>query len=100
MSDSSIPASISMSRAQQALREVANELHELDGRLAALTRSIVPRAGRLLPAALQGGAECVRSDLLRDAIETLEALAGASEDDIARRRLEIDAAAEQVAAFG
>jgi hypothetical protein len=93
-------SSISIRRAQKALRQAASELQELDGRLAALARSIVPQAGRLLPAALRGGAECVSSELLRDAIETLEALAGASEDDVARRRFEIDAAAEQVAAFG
>ena len=93
-------SSISIRQTQRALRHAASELQQLDGRLAALARSIVPEAGKRLPAALRGGAESVSSDLLRDAIETLEALAGASEDDVARRRLEIDAAAEQVAAFG
>ncbi len=93
-------SSTSIRRAQRALRQAASELQELDGRLATLARSIVPSSGRLLPAALREGAECVSSDLLRDAIETLETLAGASEGDVARRSFEIDAAAEQVAAFG
>ncbi len=92
--------SISIRRAQKAFLDTADELQELDGRLAAVAESIVPLAGQRLPSDLRGGARVVRDDLLRDAIETLRALAAASEEDLARRRLEIDAATEKIAAFG
>ncbi len=92
--------SISIRRAQRAFLDTASELQELDGRLAALAESIVPQAGRLLPNELRGGAQIVRSDLLRDAIETLRALGGANEEEVARRRLEVEAATESIAAFG
>ncbi len=92
--------SISIRRAQRALLDAASELQDLDGRLAVLANRIVPRAGELLAAELRGGAQCVRNDLLHDAIETLRALGEASEEDVARRRRQVEMAAEQVAAFG
>ncbi len=92
--------SISIRRAQKAFLDTADELQEVDSRLAALALSIVPQAGKRLPHDLRGGARIVRDDLLRDAIETLRALGGASEEDLVRRRLEIDAATEKIAAFG
>ena len=92
--------SISIRRAQKAFLQTATELQELDSRLAALAKSIVPQAGKQLPKELRGGAQCVRYDLLHDAIETLRVLGGASEEDVMRRRHEIDAATSSVAAFG
>ncbi len=92
--------SISVRRAQKALLQTASELQELDGRLAALAKSIVPQAGKLLPKELRGGAQCVRSDLLHDAIETLKALGAASEEDVVRRRHEVEAATASITAFG
>ncbi len=92
--------SISIRRAQRRFLETAAELKELDGRLAVLAKSIVPQTGRVLPGELRGGAQIVRTDLLRDAIETLQALGGASEEGVRRRRLEAEAATASIAAFG
>ncbi len=92
--------SISVRRAQKAFLKTASELQEIEGRLAILAKSIVPQAGKLLPRELRGGAQCVRNDLLHDAIETLRALGGASEEDVMRRRHEVDAATQSIAAFG
>ena len=92
--------STSIRRAQKAFLDTARELQELDGRLATVAESIVPRTGELLPSELRGGAQCVRSDLLRDAIETLRALGGAREEDVVRRRHKVDAATGSIAAFG
>ncbi len=92
--------SISIRRAQKAFLETASELQDIEGRLATLAKSIVPQNGKLLPRELSGGAQCVRNDLLHDAIETLRALAGASEEDVMRRRHEVDAATQSITAFG
>ncbi len=92
--------SISIRRAQRGFLETAAELEELDGRLAVLAESIMPRNGSVLPGELRGGAQIVRTDLLRDAIETLQALAGASEEDVMRRRLDVESATSSIAAFG
>lgn len=86
--------------AQSALRQIASELQDLDCRLVALAESIEPTLGRSLPGELRDGIRCVRTDLLHDAIETLRALGDASESRVVSRRLEIDAAAKLVAAFG
>lgn len=92
--------SISIRRAQRAFLDTASELQDLDGRLAVLAESIEAQAGKLLPGELRGAAECVRSDLLRDAIDTLRALGGAREEDVIRRRHEVGAATQSIAAFG
>ncbi len=92
--------SISVRRAQKAFLQTASELQEIEGRLAVLAQSIGPRSGKLLPKELSVGAQCVRNDLLHDAIETLRALGGASEEDVTRRRHEVDAATASIAAFG
>ena len=92
--------SMTARRAQSALLETADELRQIDRRLADLAGAIVPQPGRVLPEELRGGAQCVRTDLLRDAIETLNALGHATEREVTRRRLEVDAAVERIAAFG
>ena len=51
--------SISIRRAQKAFLQTASELQEIEGRLAVLARSIVPRNGKLLPRELSGGAQRV-----------------------------------------
>ncbi|MCP3961765.1 MAG: hypothetical protein GY719_28315 [bacterium] len=91
---------ISARRAQRALLQTADELRRIDRRLAEVAGAIAPQPGRALPGELRGGAQCVRTDLLRDAIDTLSTLGRANEQDVARRRFEIDAAAGRVAAFG
>lgn len=87
-------------RAQRTLLRTAAELRAIDDRLAALAESITPSLGRLLPSELRGGAQCVRDDLLQDAIGTLEALGHATEDSVRQRRRELDDAAGLIAAFG
>ncbi len=92
--------SISIRRAQKAFLQTASELQTIESRLADLAKAIVPQAGKLLPKELRGGAQCVRNDLLHDAIETLRVLGGASEEDLMKRRHEVDAASQSIAAFG
>ncbi len=91
---------ISARRAQRALLQTADELRRIDRRLAEVASAIASQPGRALPGELRSGAQCVRTDLLRDAIDTLSALGHASEQDVARRHLEVDDAAGRVAAFG
>ncbi|MEM7356886.1 MAG: hypothetical protein AAF657_39095 [Acidobacteriota bacterium] len=91
---------LSVAAAQRALRQTADELRTIDARLAAIAGAIETRLGSSLPGELRDGTECVRTDLLHDAIESLKALANASESRVVSRRLRIDAAAELVAAFG
>ncbi len=92
--------SLSQRRAQQMFLRTADELQAIDDRLDALADSITPSLGRALPNELKSGAQCVRSDLLQDAIETLKALGHATEDSARRRHGEIDATAGTIAAFG
>lgn len=91
---------ITVRAAQQALLRTASELQALDGRLAVLADSIETAGGRALPGELRGVTQCVRTDLLRDAIHTLEALGRATEQSVVEHRLEVDAAARRIAAFG
>ena len=91
---------ISLRRAQETFLETAAELQAIDHRLAAVADAITPRLGQILPSELEAGARCLRSDLLRDAIETLETLGRATEDSVRKRRSEVDAATGMIAAFG
>lgn len=50
---------------------------------------IPAQAAGYLPGELRGGLQAVRSDLLCDALDTLNMLAHMSEDDAMRRRAEI-----------
>ena len=72
--------------AQSTLLQIADELRRLDGRLAAVVDSIEPGRGNQLSDELRGGAQCIRTDLLSDAIDTLCALGGATEESAVRRR--------------
>lgn len=92
--------SISIRRAQKAFLQTASELQDIEDRLATLAKSIAPQAGKYLPKELRGGAQCVRNDLLHDAIETLRTLGAASEEEVMRRRHEVDAATQSITAFG
>ena len=92
--------SVSLRRAQKAFLRTAAELQAIDDRLAAVADAIIPRLGKVLPSELKGGAQCVRSDLLQDAIETLRALGHATEDSVRQKRSEVDAAVGMIAAFG
>ncbi len=88
------------SRAQQALAEIVDELQQLDERLRTLTDAIASEAEEILAADLRAGVECVRADLLNDAISTLSALAALTGDAALERRVNVAAAVEQIAAFG
>ncbi len=91
---------ISIPDAQSSLLQTARELRAIDRRLAELAESIPQRLGHRLPDELRDGAQCVRTDLLSDAIDTLEALGNASEESLSQRRHEIATSADLVAAFG
>lgn len=73
--------------AQRRLVEIITELRSLDGRLGAIRQSVRPTA-HLLYVELPGVVEAVQTDLLKDAIETLEALATTTEEAIVERSLE------------
>lgn len=72
---------------QSAIQSVATELRRIDNRLAEISRRLQgsgdPR-GFDVPTELRGAVDCVRSDLLTDAIETLSFAATASEADLHR----------------
>lgn len=85
---------------QQTLLLLAHELAELDGRLGTLADSIQPEIGRALPGELRGTTHCVRTDLLRDAIDTLESLGHATEESVLEKRHAVSSAIERIAAFG
>ena len=87
-------------QAQEALTEIVNELQQLDERLCTLTELIDPEAEAILAADLRTGVECVRADVLSDAISTLSKLAVLTEDAALERRVEVAAAVEQVSASG
>lgn len=87
-------------QAQEALVGIVADLRQLDGRLHALIEKITPESDKLLPAELRAGAECIRTDLLSDAISTLSALAVLTEADALQRRVEVATAVEQIAVFG
>ena len=85
---------------QQTLLQLAGELADLDGRLGSLADSIQPELGRALPGELRGGTHCVRTDLLRDAIDSLESLGHATEESVLEKRHAVTSAIERIAAFG
>ncbi len=92
--------SITAPRFQQNILQIGRELADLDGRLARLADSIQPEVGKALPGELRGGAHCVRTDLLRDAIDTLETLGHATEESVLEKRHAVTSAIERIAAFG
>jgi|GEM_PF-5195249 len=71
---------------QQALRGIVTDLRDLDPRLGQWAEGVEPYPDEILPGQLRAGADCVRVDLLTDAIETLSVLAGLTEADAIRRR--------------
>jgi len=87
-------------KAQKNLVAIIAELLILDERLGTVAKTIAWEPEEVLPAELQAGVECVRADLITDAISTLSALSVLTEADALRRRVEIADAVEHVAAFG
>ena len=76
-------------RAQSVLLEIAEDLRRADRRLSDVVESLDPESAEALHEELVSVAQCVRADLLSDAIETLYALGHRTEDEALRRRLEL-----------
>ncbi len=87
-------------RAQEALAGIVGELLQLDERLRILAEVIGAEPEEILAADLRTGVECVRADLLSDAISTLSAPATLTADAALERRVDVAAAVELSAAFG
>ncbi len=92
------PKSTPIPEAQQQLAALAQELRRLDERLSILAAGIAPDPEEILPAELRAGVECVREDLLSDAISTLAGLAVLTEDAAVERQLEVADAVERLRA--
>ena len=85
--------------AQHALLRIAAQLEKIDSHLALIAESLEPRFDRSLSGELRLGAQCVRDDLLSDAIDTLGSLGRATEASVESRRREVDVATDRIAAF-
>jgi coenzyme F420-reducing hydrogenase alpha subunit len=82
-------SNLTFPQAQQAVRQVAIDLAEIDHRIARIAGAIEPHPTRALPGALRGTLQVVRSDLLQDAIATLETLATQSEEGYASEQIRL-----------
>ena len=87
---SSYPDStLTFPQAQQAVHQVAVDLAEIDHRIDRISGAIEPHPTQALPGALRGILQVVRTDLLADAIATLETLASQSEEGFAIEQLRL-----------
>ena len=80
---------LAVRRAQSQLIEIAEEIRRADQRLSQVVESLDPESSEALHEELVSVAECVRTDLLSDAIETLMSLGYRSEEEALKRRLEL-----------
>ena len=80
---------LAVRRAQSQLIEIAEDLRRADLRLAEVVESLDPESAEALHEELVSVTECVRTDLLSDAIETLVGLGYRSEEEALKRRLEL-----------
>ena len=80
------PLGTSAGDTQDTLREIAAELRQLDTRLAEIAGTL-PLGGATFnaPGELRGAVDCVRVDLIADAIESLETVGNASEAELNKR---------------
>ena len=87
---SSFPHStLTFPQAQQAVRQAAAYLRTLDHRIARIAGAIEPHPTQALPGALSATLQVVRTDLLADAIATLETLASQSEEGFAVEQIRL-----------
>ncbi len=91
---------LSPSAAQERIRQIVDHLAALNGQLATIHHGIQPDPDNVLAAELRAGVECVRTDLLGDAVVTLTALIGLTGADAQDRRVEAVSVVERIAAFG
>ncbi len=92
------PKSTPVPEAQQQLAALVEDLRRADERLSILAAGIAADNDEILPTELQAGVECVREDLLSDAIATLAGLATLTEDTAIKRQLEVADAVERLRA--
>ncbi len=78
-----------VSRIQVEISSTALDLITIKRRLGSLADLIHQEPGALLPVEVFGGINAVRSDLLADAISTLNVLAQMSEGDVLKRHVEL-----------
>ena len=76
-------------RAQSVLLEIAEDLRRADQRLQDVVDALDPDSAEALHEELVSIAQCVRTDLLADAIDTLYSLGYRTEDEAMRRRMEL-----------
>ena len=91
---------LSPSAAQERIRRIVEQLVALDDRLSVIGRRVRADRDAVLPAELRAGVDCVRRDLLSDAIGTLTMLGSLTEISAFERRVEAVAAVERMVAFG
>jgi hypothetical protein len=94
----SCPKSTSIPEAQQQLVALAEDLRRFDERLSVLAAGVALDPQAILSTDLRVGVQCVRTDLLSDAIETLASLAELTEEAAVQRRLEVADVVERLAA--
>ena len=98
---SSYPHSnLTFPQAQQAVHQAAIDLAEIDHRIARISEAIEPHPTQALPGALRGILQVVRTDLLADAIATLETLATQSEEGFAVEQIRLAETLDYLACRG
>jgi coenzyme F420-reducing hydrogenase alpha subunit len=93
-------SNLTFPQAQQAVHQVAIDLAEIDHRIARISGAIKPHPTQALPGALRGILQAVRTDLLADAIATLETLATQSEEGFAVEQIRLAEALDFLACQG
>jgi hypothetical protein len=93
-------SNLTFPQAQQAVHQVAIDLAEIDHRIARISGAIEPHPTQALPAALRGILQVVRTDLLADAIATLETLVSQSEESFAVEQIRLAETLELLACRG
>ena len=75
-----------ISTARKVISSLSNDLRQIDQRLGTLSAAIPPQGDQFdVLEELGAGVRCVRSDLMTDAIEPLEALAHLDDEGLFRR---------------
>ena len=93
-------SNLTFPQAQQAVHQVAIDLAEIDHRIARISGAIEPHPTQALPGALRGILQVVRTDLLADAIATLETLATQSEEGFAVEQIRLAETLDYLACRG
>ncbi len=92
-------SSLTNREAQLAVQQIAGELRSIDRRLGGLIEAIEPRPDEVLPAELKGVLQVVRSDLLLDAITTLDTLGCLTEEGLVLEQIRFAEAADRISSI-